>query len=169
MSDQIRIGIDGERQTGLRFEDFPDELHDDLVGEIDGLTRELFARIQSATPVGTGKLRSQQRMRLYDQKDRIKGYISVAGEKGSTDYAKAGALEYGSRGKPIKVGAHQMKLDHFWRTRLAAPITVLVGAYDRTPKIAEHAFMRGPLEAMRPEILQRLNAAVEKAVAGANE
>ncbi len=169
MNDEVRIDIAGDRQAGLRFEDFPDHLHDNLRGEIDALTKELFGRIQSATPVGTGKLRSQQRMRLFDQEDRIRGYINIAGEKGSTDHAKAGALEYGSRGKPSKVGAHQMKLDHFWRNRLNAPITVLVNSYFRTPNISEHAFMRGPLDAMRPEILQRLNAAIERAVADAND
>jgi hypothetical protein len=169
MSDEVRIGIDGDRQIGLRFEEFPDHLHDDLRGEIDALSRELFGRIEAQVPSNTGKLRSQVRLRMFDQEDRIRGYIDIAGDKGSTDHAKAGALEYGSRGKPAKVGAHQMKLDHFWRTRLAAPISVLVDAYTRTPNIAEHAFMRGPLDAMRPEILARLNAAVEQAVAAAND
>lgn len=106
---------------------------------------------------------------MFDQEDRIRGYIDIAGGKGSSDFSKAGALEYGTKGKPAKVGAHAMKLDHFWHTRLNAPLTVLTKAYERTPHIAEHKFMRGPLDAMRPEILSRLSAVVENAVAGANE
>jgi hypothetical protein len=167
--DLVKIEVGGERSVGLRFEDFPDQLHDDLRAVIEGVSNELFSRVQAVTPSSTGKLRSQERLRLFDQQERIKGYIDIAGGKGSTDHAKAGALEYGSRGKPVKIAAHRMQLDHFWHKRLNAPITVMVDAYARTPKIAEHAFMRGPLEAMRPAILQRLNAAVENAVAGANE
>jgi hypothetical protein len=169
MSDQVRIDIAGDRQTGLRFEDFPDDLHDDLRSEIDSLSRELLSRIEAAVPSKGGTLRSQVRLRMFGQEDRIRGYIDIDGRKGSTDYAKAGALEYGSRGKPTKVGAHQMKLDHFWDHRLAAPTNVLVDAYSRTPNIAEHSFMRGPLAAMRPEIVQRLTGVVERAVADAND
>lgn len=169
MSDQVRIDIAGDRQAGLRFEDFPDDLHDDLRGEIDALSRELLSRIEAAVPSKTGTLRSQVRLRMFDQEDRIRGYIDIDGRKGSTDYAKAGALEYGSRGKPTKVSAHRMKLDHFWDHRLAAPTNVLVEAYERTPTIAEHSFMRGPLAAMRPEIVSRLTGVIERAVADAND
>ena len=168
MNDQIRIDIDGDRQSGLRFEEFPDHLHDDLRAEIDALSHELLARIEAAVPSKTGTLRSQVRLRMFDQDDRIRGYIDIQGRSGQTDYAKAGALEYVSKGKPSKVSAHRMKLDHYWEHRLAAPTTVLVDAYERTPNIAEHSFMRGPLAAMRPEILQRLTGVVERAVADTN-
>lgn len=171
MSDQIRIDIAGDRQSGLRFEEFPDDLRDDLRAEIDELSHDLLGRIEAAVPTNTGKLRSQVRLRMFEEDDRIRGYIDIAGQgSGSqSDFAKAGALEYGSTGKPSKISAHQMKLDHFWHQRLNAPINVLVDAYNRTPTIAEHSFMRGPLTAMRPEILQRLGNTVEQAVAGANE
>lgn len=169
MNDQIRIDINGDRQSGLRFEEFPDHLHDDLRGEIDALSHELLARIEAAVPSKSGQLRSQVRLRMFDQEDRIRGYIDIEGRKGSTDYAKAGALEYGSKGKPIKVSAHKMRLDHYWDHKLAAPTTVLVEAYERTPDIAEHSFMRGPLAAMRPEILKRLTDVVERTVADTND
>jgi hypothetical protein len=169
MSDEVRIDIAGDRQAGLRFEDFPDHLHDELRGEIDALSHELLSRIEALVPEKSGTLRSQVRLRMFDQEDRIRGYIDIDGRKGSTDYAKAGALEYGSRGKPTKVSAHQMKLDHFWAHRLASPTNVLVDAYSRTPTIAEHSFMRGPLAAMRPEIVQRLTGVVERAIADAND
>lgn len=169
MRDEVRIDIAGDRQAGLRFEDFPDHLHDDLRSEINSLSNELLGRIEAAIPSRTGTLRSQVRLRMYDQDDRIRGYIDIDARKGSTDHAKAGALEYGSRGKPTKVGAHQMRLDHFWDHQLAAPTTVLVEAYERTPNITEHSFMRGPLGAMRPEIVQRLTGVVERAAADAND
>lgn len=168
MSDQIRIELDGDRQTGLRFEEFPDAMHDALRNEIDEISHELMVRIEAAIPQKSGKLRSQVRLRMFDEEDRIKGYIDIAGEKGSTDYAKAGALEYGSKGKPVSVSAHAMRLDHFWHHRLNAPITVLTEAYQRTPTIAEHSFMRGSLAAMRPEIISRLTGVIENTVDEAN-
>lgn len=169
MNDQIRIDIEGDRQSGLRFEEFPDHLHDEFLAEINSLSNELANRIEAAAPSKTGTLRSQVRLRMFDQEDRIRGYIDIEGRKGSTDFAKAGALEYGSKGKPTKISAHNMRLDHYWNHRLAAPTTVLVEAYERTPDIAEHSFMRGPLAAMRPEILKRLTDVVERAVADAND
>lgn len=165
--DNIRINITGDRQAGLKFEEFPDDLYEDLRREIDSLTHELFGLVQAATPSRTGELRSQERVRIFTDKNRITGYIDVAGKSGSQDFAKAGALEYGAHRK-TKVSAHSMKLDHVWGEMLNAPINVMVAAYERTPNIAEHAFERGPLAIMQPEILGRLNAAVEQAVAKAN-
>ena len=165
--DSVRISVAGARQVGLRFEEFPDNLYADLQAEISALSIELFARVQAATPRRTGQLSSQERLRLFTDKARITGYVDIAGTKGSQDFAKAAALEYGAHA-PTKVRAHGMKLDHFWSLKLSAPIDVLVGAYMRTPDIDQHAFERGPLAQMGPEINTRLNAAVEKAVAEAN-
>jgi len=165
--DSIHIDLAGVRQVGLRFDEFPNALYADLKREIDSLSVELYARVQAATPSLTGQLRSQERLRLFTDPNRITGYIDVEGGKGSQDFAKAAALEYGAH-KPTKVKAHSMGLDHYWSKMLAAPETVLVEAYNRTPDIAEAAFERGPLAAMQPEIVGRLNAVVEKAVAEAN-
>jgi len=166
--DNIRINITGDRQAGLKFEEFPDDLYEDLHREIDALTHELLGLVQAATPSHTGRLRSQERARIFTDKNRITGYIDVAGEKGSQDFAKAGAIEYGAHRK-TKVSEHSMKLDHAWGQMLNAPITVIVAAYERTPNIAAHAFERGPLAVMQPQILGRLNDAVSQAVAKANE
>ena len=172
MADMIHIDVKGDRQVGLRFETFPDALYDELRQEITALANELFGRVAAATPELTGKLRSQERLRIFADPNRITGYVDIAGGKGSNDYAKAGALEYGSKGKPTKVSAHHMRLDHHWSIMLAAPETVMVTKlgedYSRTPNIEEFAFERGPLEAMQPEILARLSAVVEKAAAEAN-
>lgn len=165
--DSIRINVTGDRRVGLRFEEFPDHLYDDLRQEIDSMTNELFAMVQAATPSRTGELRSQERMRLFTDKSRITGYVDVAGKSGSQDFAKAGALEYGAHRK-TKVASHSMKLDHLWGEKLNAPMDVVVKAYERTPNIAEHAFVRGPLEAMQPQVVSRMNAIVERAVAQVN-
>jgi hypothetical protein len=165
--DSIHIDVTGARQVGLRFEEFPDALYAELRVEVDALSAELFAQIEAATPVKTGRLRSQERLRLFTDPTRITGYVDIAAPKGSSAFAKAGALEYGAH-RPTKVSAHSMRLDHVWSQRLAAPETVLVSAYSRTPDIAEHAFERGPLAAMAPEIVSRLKAVVDKAVKEAN-
>lgn len=164
----IRIDVTGDRRVGLRFEEFPDALYEALKQAIDGLGAELFARVVAATPSLTGRLRGQERYRLFTDPERITAYVDVAAGKTSGGaYAKAGALEYGAH-RSTKVGAHAMRLDHNWGQKLAAPMDVLVAAYNRTPNIDEHSFLRGPLAEMRPEILARLNAVVEKAAAEAN-
>lgn len=165
--DTIRIDVTGDRQVGLRFDQFPDVLYEDLRKEIDALSIELYVRVQAATPTQTGLLHSQERLRLFTDENRITGYVDIQGRTGA-DFAKAGALEYGAK-RTHKVAAHAMELDHFWADKLNAPITVMVGAFSRSANGPELAFERGPLEAMRPEIIGRLNAVVEKAVAKANE
>jgi len=161
MTDLIHIDVTGIRQVGLRFEQFPDALY------VDQLSAELLARVEAATPSLTGKLRSSERLRLFTDPTRITGYVDIEGAKGSQDFAKAAAEEYGAH-RPTKVRSHAMKLDHYWSLKLSAPQTVLVEAYSRTVDITERAFERGPLAAMQPEITARLNAVVEAAVAKAN-
>jgi hypothetical protein len=163
--DGFRIAITGDRQTGVRFEEFPDGLYRDLLQEITALTRQLFAMVQSRTPSRSGRLRGAERMQVFADTRRITGRVTVAGDK--KDAAKAGALEYGAH-RTTSVAAHQMRLDHVFGTMLAAPMTALVGAYNRTPNVREVAFERGPLESMRPEILERLGGVVERAVGEAN-
>ena len=170
MSDFIRIDVAGDRQAGIRFEEFPDALRDDLRKEISALSLELFGRIEARVPRLSGDLASNVRHQLFVDKDKITGRVAMDGRgtgKGS-DFAKAGALEYGSTGKKFKVAAHSAALDHYWEEKLAAPITVLVKAHKRASTIGEHAFMRGPLQAMQPEVVERLNAVVERAVQEAN-
>jgi hypothetical protein len=165
--DAIHANITDARKVELLFETFPDVLYSDLRVEVDALTLELLARIESVTPDRTGALRSQERARLFTDPNRITGQIDIAGTKGSQDFAKAGALEYGAH-RATKVAAHSMKLDHYWSTKLAEPEMVMVDAYTRTPDIAEYAFERGPLAEMAPEIIARLEAVVAKAATEAN-
>ena len=165
--DAVRIGLTGDRQAGLRFEEFPDALYEDLRRTISTLGDELLALIEAATPSRTGELRSKERLRIFTDTDRITAYVDVAAD-GRDEIVKAAALEYGAH-KKTNVQSHSKKLDHVFDRALSAPMDVLVKAYTRTPNIAEHAFLRGPLAAMRGQAFERLNAVVEQAVAGANE
>jgi hypothetical protein len=163
----VVTGFTGDRQAGLRFEEFPDELYEGLRLEIEALSLELFGRVEALTPSKTGQLRSQERVRQFADEKRIAGYIDI-GDGTINDLKKAGALEYGAH-KTGQVESHSRKLDHVFDRALSAPMNVIVKAYPRTPNIATHAFERGPLAMMRGEIVERLNAVVEKSVAGANK
>lgn len=159
--DAIRIEVSGERQAALRFEEFPNELHAELLAEIESLTAELYGRVEAQIPSKSGRLRAQADMRIFDDPERISGVVSIHGER-SNDYAKAAALEYGAFNRH-GVAQHRMWLDHFWSLKLSRPIRVLVGAYSRTANISEHRFLRGPLEQLRGEAIDRLNSVVEQA------
>jgi hypothetical protein len=163
--DSVRINISGERQAGLKFEEFPNELYDDLRNAIDELTNELFARVMAATPDKTGSLRNHERVRIFTDENRIKGYIDVTGT--IADIKKAAALEYGAH-KSTEVKSHSMKLDHFWDRALSSPVEVMVSAYSRVPDVTEVSFERGPLAEMHSEIIDRLNTVVKQAVEVAN-
>lgn len=159
----VKIDVTGERDVGIRFAEFPDALYADLRVEIEGLGRELLARIEARSPEKTGALRAAERLRIFADKTRITADVDVPGKTA----AKAGALEYGAH-RATKVSTHSMKLDHAWANKLSAPMDVLVSAYSRTPNIDEYAFERGPLHEMQPEVLARLNAVVDRAAGEAN-
>lgn len=163
----VHVEVKSALRAGIRLDEFPDHLYEDLAREITALSSELLARVQAATPEHTGRLRSQERVRVFRDKDRITGYVDIAGKKGSQDFAKAAALEYGAH-RATKVAAHRMRLDHYWEHKLGAPVSVLVGAYSRTPDIAEVSFERGALIGMQSEITDRLNAVVDRAADAAN-
>jgi hypothetical protein len=165
--DAIKIELSGERQVGLRFDEFPTQLYTDFQKEIAALGEELLDRVEAATPELTGRLRGEERLRVFSDPNRITAYVDIAGEKGSQDFAKAAALEYGAH-KATKVKAHTMRLDHVWAEKLNEPMTVLVADYSRTPDIDEVAFERGPLASMQSEAVARLNAVVARATAQAN-
>jgi hypothetical protein len=40
--DSIKIDVTGDRLVGLRFDEFPTDLHDALLEQIEGLTSELL-------------------------------------------------------------------------------------------------------------------------------
>lgn len=157
----IKIDLTGERQAGLRFEQFPSDLLANLRAEIDSLTNELRGRVGPAMPNRSGELRASLRDKIIDKENSVTGRVTVA-EGNQALHRKAAALEYGSKGKKRPVRQHAMRLGHFWDQKLAAPRTVIVKAFMRTPNVKAHKFLRGPMEAMRPTILARLGKVVER-------
>lgn len=168
MSDLISFNVTGDRQTGIRFDAFPNDLYDDLKKEVGALSEELFGRVEADTPFDTGLLLGAERLRLFTDPTRITGYVDIyAGKVAGGEYAKAGALEYGAHRSAV-VKTHKMRLDHNWSEKLARPEMVMVEAFTRKANIQEVAFLRGPLAQMQPEVIARLNAVVEQRVAEAN-
>lgn len=164
----VNIELKGERQAGLRFEQFPSELLADLRAEIDSLTNELSDRVDAAMPNRSGELRASRRHKVIEKENSVTGRVTVA-EGNPALHKKAAALEYGSKGKKRAVRQHTMRLGHYWDEKLAGPRTVIVKAFMRTPNVKAHRFLRGPMDAMRPTILARLNKVVERAAQDASE
>lgn len=164
----IRIDIKGAQKVGLRFEQFPDDLRANLLSEIDDMSQQLFGMVQAVTPEATGRLRSQEGVKVFDDKDKISGKVYVLAEN-AQDAIKAADLEYGSTGKSVDVKQHEMSLDHIFDKMLANPMMVTVPTYARTPNVAAHRFERGPLETMQPEIITRLNAVVAASTEAASK
>lgn len=163
MADAVYVTVSGERRVSLKLDEFPQELRGQLEARISELTAELQAQVEAAAPSRTGRLRSEIRGRVFaDNPNHVSGIVDIAGVKGSGDFAKAAALEYGAHAS-TKVSAHPMKLDHYWASKLAAPTMVMVAAHNRTVNIAEHDFLRGPLAEMEPQIQMALEEVVEAA------
>lgn len=161
MTDAISIQITGDRDVGLRFDQFPQQIHAKLLGTITSLTERLYGQVRAATPKRTGRLQSEIAQHVYDSEDRIAGVVSVDAE-----FAKAGALEYGARGRS-RITEHSMRLDHVFANRLSGPISVMVEAHSRQMNLVAERFLRGPEGAMAAEAVAELQADVD-AVAGAN-
>lgn len=155
MGQDIGIEIDGERRVGLKFDEFPRQAHDGLLKRITKLTDRLESLILGRIPRRSGKLRSEVRKKVYDDKNRISGRVDIRAE-----FAKAAALEYGAR-RSTKVREHPQKLDHFWAKKLERPTDVIVSAYSRTPNIKESRFLRGPLAQLQPEVVEDLREEIE--------
>lgn len=135
----------GGLELGLRFDQFPSQLHELLEQRIRTLTEELETRIQAVTPYLTGRLRREISSRIFaDAADRVAGYVSVQGEAPS-DYPKAGTLEYGTD-KPRRARESALA------ARLHGGKRRLTGRLSRPVHIAARRYLRDPFEAMRPEI-----------------
>lgn len=156
----LGMDVTGDRKLGLRFEKFPEVAREALTRRITALTAELLDRVRAAEPEKTGKLRSETSSIVLSNERKIAGIVRIRTDiKG--EYAKAAALEYGAR-KSTRVKEHAMGLSHFW-AKAVEPRQVMVAAYNRKPDIAQHFFLRGPLEAMKGEIFAELEAAMIEA------
>lgn len=151
----------GDKELSLRFETFPAKVREKLKGRIRDVTERLAARIRAATPVKTGKLRSEETVEIYsDSPDRIAGYVSVFAPSGSSnEYAKAATLEYGTD-KPRR---HKDRSSIM--SRLAGrPRRRILVAVSKPVHIEAFMYLRGPLAEMSPEIRAELDEAIEEAV-----
>ena len=156
MTDGVAIVTRGDKELGLRFDTFPAGLQSKLETRIRGLTQTLEERIEAATPKKTGLLRSEEKVNIYtgdSGSNRVAGYVSVYAPGRPGEYAKAATLEYGSN-KTRKL-----------RSRLAGARRRLERRISRTPHIEAFRYLRGPFEAMRPEIEAALDETVAEAAA----
>jgi hypothetical protein len=151
----------GDRELSLRFDTFPTRAHKRLEDKISALTEQLQARVEAASPVLTGLLRSEITPRDFaDNVNRVAGYVSVFAHS-SNEYAKAATLEYGSS-KPRR---------EFQRTssgilsRFGLRQQRIVARISKPVDIKAFRYLRGPLEQMRPEIEAGLNEALAEAAA----
>lgn len=164
----IRITINGEREVVAKLQDFELLTHDRLLTRATALAEELASKVRAAEPSDTGKLRSETRSRVFDDKTRIKAQVYVGGDfsektkRGSVWAGQVAALEYGAHAAAV-VRAHETTLGHVY-SRLISPMKVFVAAYRRQLNLEDQAFLRGSLEEMAPEIDAALKAAVEQAV-----
>ena len=151
----------GDREISARFDVFPARVHKKLEERIGALTEALRARIEAVTPVKTGKLRSEITARVYaGEADRVAGYVSVFAPGDPGEYPKAATLEYGTN-KPRRAFDRASKI----AALLGAPRRRIVGKLSKPVRIDAFAYLRGPLDQMRPEIEAALSEAVAEAAA----
>jgi hypothetical protein len=156
----VSIVTRGDREISLRFDTFPARAHKRLEEKIGILTEQLEARVQAATPVLTGLLRSEVTPRDFaDNVNRVAGYVSIFAHS-SNEYAKAATLEYGSN-KPRHTSQRASSgiLSRFGlKQRIADRMSkpVMIKAFE---------YLRGPLAQMKPEIEAGLNEALAEAAA----
>jgi len=165
MNDDIVATVTGDVSLGVRLDTFPEAARARLLKSIENIVSRLGSQIRSRIP-GSGKLRSEFVDRVFSDKSKVVGLIKLSAPKGSHDFAQAGALEYGAH-RAAKVGSHNMRLDHVFASKLKAPITAIVAAYQRTPNIEAHRFIRDPVAQAKGDVMRELTDAVMEA--GANE
>lgn len=154
------IALQGERQAGLRFEQFPDQARAALHEAIEELVAELYDRIEAMVPRRTGKLAAEIHSFVDETETRITGRVKVV-TKDRQALLKAIAEEYGAHGL-VKVKTHLQHLSHVYG-RLIQPMVVVMDKYERHANIVARRYERGPLDGMRGEIDDKLRAALESA------
>lgn len=165
---KLTITESGARQISQRLEDFPAELHQKLAQRISGAIEELHSAVLRAVPHRTGRLASEIVERVFsDAKYRVAGYVSVytddPGPAPHNEYAKAATLEYGSsRSRAIRDEEHGVL------TRLRGSSRRIKARMSKPVDIAARRYLRGPLDALRPEILAMIEEAVAEAAGAAN-
>jgi hypothetical protein len=159
---EFGIELAGDREIDLRFETFPERARAALEARIGGLTQSLLARVKGDEPEKSGRLKGETVAGVRSSKYRVTGTVRVAA-RDQSEFGKAGALEYGSKGD-VQVRAHAIQLGHVFH-RLIAPTAVLVAAYTRQPAIAARRYLEEPLAGMREEAIEAMREAISEALA----
>lgn len=155
--------ITGDRRVVARFGEWPKELHDTLLARIRALTSELEARVRAKAPERTGKLKEEIVSRVFDDPEKIKGLVTLDGGLTGSEYAKAGALEYGApgRGGRHKVSAYRRTITEAFG-RDISPTEIDVSAYTRIANIDAQLYLRGGLADVEADAVAQLQEAMDK-------
>lgn len=164
----FNVVITGDRKVAAQFDAWPAELHDTLLDRIKIMTAQLEARVRALAPARSGKLRNEIVSRIFDDPQRIKGVVTLAGDLPRSEYIRAAALEYGAPGRRgrFKVKAHRRTItEAFGRT--IHPTRITVAPYTRIADLTARLFLRGGLAGMEAEARAELQAAIDQKAKGA--
>ena len=165
---EIRYNRATITSAGVRFDQFPNQLRADLIVTINELAQEAMALAAARVPRRTGRLASELQIVNRNEPDVVSSTVNFDLGAESSDFAKAGALEYGSTGKRFSIKTYTRGGDTVFG-RLVEPYEAIVKAYDRAGNIVERAFMRPILAEMQPRALAAINAVAERAIARTND
>lgn len=155
--------------AAVRFDEFPNALRADLLVAINDLAAEAFARVAARVPRRTGRLAAQEQIDLKNEPDKVSATVNFDGGGAvGNDFAKGGALEYGSTGERFDVKSYTQSRTAAFGRALNAPHETMVRAYQRPGAIAAQAFTRPVFDAMKGPALARINDVAIKAIARAN-
>ncbi len=168
----MSFGIEMENKSltkiNLRFDKFPTVAHDRLVEAMWRIEKRLEAAVLADEPTMSGKLKSLTGGRVYDHGTRIAAVVGVR-DKTQQGARKAAALNYGSRGRPVDVRAHEAWLDHYFAQAMSLPHFVLVRAHKRVPNIEGFKFLQKAIASERRTAIEELRLALEQAVTESNQ
>lgn len=157
---EIDAVVQGERDVSLRFQRLPPVVKRRLRGAMEEELPQLAGLQRARAPRGRSrKLASQIGQVFIDEgDDYIRGRVTVVAPTG-WQYGKAGALEYGAPGRRGRFTVKEHK-----RRGRGIGMETLVDRYQRTQRLVAQRFIRGPFDAMRGEIEDKLRGAVDAAV-----
>lgn len=135
-----------------------------MVIRMEALMTRLEGASQDAAPYRHGTLKSEIHSKVYsDNPDRVAGYVQVYAPSNPKDYAKAATLEYGSDKVRRRFDRSARTLSALLRQRrqvIGRSGPVHIDAY---------RYLRGPFEAMRPEIEAALNEEIAAEIAAGGD
>ncbi len=152
--------ITGDRAVVARFTEWPKEIHDTLFERVKKLTDELYGRVRALAPEKSGKLKDEIISKVFDDPEKIKGMVTLAGKLPRSEYIKAGALEYGSH-RSVKVRKYQRTITEAYGREIP-PTRIDVDAYARVADVEARLFLRGGLAGMEEEAKAELTAAMNE-------